>query len=164
MGDIMKIIKSLIPYIIIIIVVVFIRSFIVTPVKVNGTSMYPTLKGNEIMLLNKLGSIERFDIVVLKIDEENDNLIKRVIGLPGETVEIRDNHIYINDELLEDSYGYGVTYNIDKVTLKDGEYFILGDNRQVSLDSRVFGTIKKEEIKGTTNFIIYPFKSFGKVE
>lgn len=159
----MKLIKDLIPYIVIIIVVILIRTFIVTPVKVNGTSMYPTLKGNEVMLLNKLGKIDRFDIVVLKIDEENDNLIKRIIGLPGETIEIKDNHIYINDELLEDTYGYGVTYNIDKVILEEDEYFILGDNRQVSLDSRVFGKIKRKEIKGTTNFVLFPFKSFGKI-
>ncbi len=160
----MKIIKSLIPYIIIIIVVILVRTFIATPVRVNGSSMYPTLKGNEIMLLNKLGHINRFDIVVLKIDGREDNLIKRIIGLPGETVEIKDNEIYINDKKIEDKYGYGVTYNIDKVTLKKDEYFILGDNRKISLDSRVFGTIHKDEIKGTTDFIMYPFKSFGKVK
>lgn len=160
----MKIIKSLIPYIIIIIVVILVRTFIATPVRVNGSSMYPTLKGDEIMLLNKLGHIDRFDIVVLKIDGREDNLIKRIIGLPGETVEIKDNDIYINDKKLEDKYGYGVTYNIDKVTLKEDEYFILGDNRKISLDSRVFGTIHKNEIKGTTNFIMFPFKSFGKVK
>ncbi len=160
----MKIIKSLMPYIIIIIVVILVRTFIATPVRVNGSSMYPTLKGNEIMLLNKLGHINRFDIVVLKIDGREDNLIKRIIGLPGETVEIKDNEIYINDKKIEDKYGYGVTYNIDKVTLKKDEYFILGDNRKISLDSRVFGTIHKDEIKGTTDFIMYPFKSFGKVK
>ena len=159
----MKFLKSLIPYVIIIIVVVLIRSFIVTPVRVNGQSMYPTLKGGEIMILNKLGKVNRFDIVVLKIESEEDNLIKRIIGMPGETVEIKNNEIYINDKVLKDKYGYGLTYDIDKVTLGDDEYFILGDNRKISLDSRVFGTIKKDEIKGTTNFIIYPFKSFGKV-
>ena len=160
----MKIIKSLIPYIIIIIVVILVRTFIATPVRVNGSSMYPTLKGNEIMLLNKLGHINRFDIVVLKIDGREDNLIKRIIGLPGETVEIKDNEIYINDKKIEDKYGYGVTYNIDKVTLKKDEYFILGDNRKISLDSRVFVTIHKYEIKGKTDFIMYPFKSFVKVK
>ncbi len=160
----MKFLRELIPYIIVIVVVVFIRTFIVTPVKVNGTSMYPTLDGGEIMLLNKLGKIDRYDIVVLKIDAENDNLIKRIIGLPRETVEIKDNKVYINDKEFEDSFGYGITYNIDKVTLGDDEYFVLGDNRIVSLDSRVFGKIKKKDIKGTTNFIIYPFKKIGKVK
>ncbi len=160
----MKFLRELIPYIIVIVVVIFIRTFIVTPVKVNGTSMYPTLDGGEIMLLNKLGKIDRYDIVVLKIDAENDNLIKRIIGLPGETVEIKDNKVYINDKEFEDSFGYGITYNIDKVTLGDDEYFVLGDNRIVSLDSRVFGKIKKKDIKGTTNFIIYPFKKIGKVK
>ena len=159
----MKFIRSLIPYIIIIVVVVFIRTFIITPVKVNGTSMYPTLEGDEIMLLNKLGA-DRFDIVVLKLDGEQNNLIKRIIGLPGETVEIKNNEIYINDELLDDPYGTGITYNIDPVTLGEDEYFILGDNRIVSLDSRVFGKIHRSEIKGTTNFIMYPFSKIGKVE
>lgn len=160
----MKIIKSLLPYVIIIVVVVVIRSFLVTPVRVNGSSMYPTLKGGEIMLLNKLGKIDRFDIVVLKLDNGEDNLIKRVIGMPGESVEIKDNKIYVNDKVLEESFGVGVTYNIDKVTLKNDEYFVLGDNRIISMDSRVFGTINKEEIKGTTNFVLYPFKKFGKVK
>ena len=143
---------------------VFIRTFIVTPVKVDGTSMYPTLDGDEIMLLNKLGHIDRFDIVVIHLNDEESNLIKRVIGLPGETVEIRDNKIYVNDELLEDSYGYGTTYNIDPVTLSEDEYFVLGDNRIISLDSRVFGKVNRTEIKGTTNIIMFPFSKIGKVE
>ena len=160
----MKLLRSLVPYIIIIVVVVFIRTFIITPVKVNGTSMYPTLEGNEIMLLNKLADIDRFDIVVLQLEGEDSNLIKRIMGLPGETVEISENQIYIDGELLDDPYGYGITYNIDPVTLGDDEYFILGDNRIISLDSRSFGKIHRSEIKGTTNFIMYPFGKIGKVE
>ena len=160
----MKFLRNLVPYIIIIVVVVFIRTFIITPVKVNGNSMYPTLEGSEIMLLNKLTNIDRFDIVVLQLEGEDSNLIKRVIGLPGETVEISENQIYIDGELLDDPYGYGITYNIDPVTLGDDEYFILGDNRIISLDSRSFGKIHRSEIKGTTNFIMYPFGKIGKVE
>ena len=160
----MKLLRSLVPYIIIIVVVAFIRTFIITPVKVNGNSMYPTLEGNEIMLLNKLADIDRFDIVVVKLDGEDSNLIKRIIGLPGETVEISENQIYIDGESLDDPYGYGITYNIDPVTLGEDEYFILGDNRIISLDSRSFGKIHRSEIKGTTNFIMYPFNKIGKVE
>lgn len=164
----MKIIKSLIPYVVIIVAVVLIRTFIVTPVRVNGTSMYDTLKGNEIMLLNKLGKIDRFDIVVLKTELEHDNLIKRVIALPGETIEIVHNEIFINGAKLEETYGYyehsDYEMNTEKITLGADEYYVLGDNREISMDSRVFGKIKKDAIKGTTNFVIFPFKSFGKVE
>lgn len=162
--NIKKILKDLIPYVVIIIVVILVRSFIVTPVRVNGSSMYPTLKGKEIMLLNKLGKIDRFDIVVLKIDVEDDNLIKRVIALPGETIEIKDNKIYVNDKELEDKYSSSNTSSIDKITLKDDEYYVLGDNRVISMDSRVFGPIKAKDIKGTTNLVMYPFNKFGKVE
>ncbi len=160
----MKLLKSLIPYIIIIVVVVFVRTFIITPVKVNGTSMYPTLEGNEIMLLNKLGKIDRFDIVVVELDDDTSNLIKRVIGLPGETIKITNNKIYINGEAIEDKYGYGNTYSVEETILGEDEYFIMGDNRIVSLDSRAFGKINRREIKGTTNFIMYPFSKIGKVE
>ena len=106
----MKFLKSLLPYIIIIFIVVIIRTYIMTPVRVNGTSMYPTLDGGEIMLLNKLGKIDRFDIVVVKLDDKEENLIKRIVGLPGETIEIRASRIYINDKELEDNFGVGVTY------------------------------------------------------
>lgn len=159
----MKTLKSLLPYAIILVTVILVRSFVVTPVRVSGTSMFPTLKGGEIMLLNKLGKLDRFDIVVLELDDK-DNLIKRIIGLPGETIEIKDNTIYINDQVIADDYGYGNTYSIDKITLGEDEYYVLGDNRQISMDSRVIGPINKKDIKGTTNFILYPFGDFGKVE
>ena len=160
----MKFIQSLIPYIIIIVVVVFIRTFIVTPIKVDGNSMHPTLEGDEIMLLNKLGHIDRFDIVVAKIEEKDNNFIKRVIALPGETIEIKDNKIYINGEILDEDFGYGITYNIDAITLGNDEYFLLGDNRIISLDSRSFGPISKKEILGTTDFVMFPFSKIGKVK
>ena len=154
--------KELIPYIIILGVVIIIRTFIVTPIKVNGSSMYDTLDGSEFMILNKLDKIERFDIVV--VDTPEDELIKRIYGLPGEKISIENNTIYINDIKLEDEYAYGETSNYDSIVLGDDEYFILGDNRVVSLDSRTIGPVKKNQIKGTTNFIIYPFKRFGKIK
>lgn len=154
--------KELVPYIIIFIIVLVIRTFIATPIKVHGSSMYNTLNGNEFMILNKLDKVERYDIVVVKTS--NDELIKRVYGLPGEKIEIKENNIYINDKKIEDIYAYGETSNYESRALKEDEYFILGDNRMVSLDSRTIGPIKKEQIKGTTNFIIYPFNRFGKVK
>jgi len=163
-NKIKTLIKELIPYIIILIVVILVRTFIITPVRVDGASMNKMLNNNDILLLYRLAKLERYDIVVLKETIDNDTIIKRIIGMPGETVEIKNNKIYINDEEIEDKYGAGNTYSIDKITLKDDEYYVLGDNRIISMDSRVFGPIKKEDIKGTTNFVMYPFKSIGKVE
>lgn len=158
----MKIVKEIIPYIIILIVVILFRSFIATPVKVDGQSMYPTLDGNEIAILNKLAKINRFDIVV--IDEPSNDLIKRVIALPNETVEISNSIIYVNGKKLKDKYGDGTTSSYSKRKLKKDEYFVLGDNRENSRDSRMIGPVKKKQIKGTTKFIIFPFNKFGKIK
>ncbi len=161
----MKIIKELIPYLVIIFIVICIRTFFITPVMVQGESMVPTLAGNEIMLLKKYDTnYQRFDIVVVSKSVEGDNLIKRVIGLPGETIKYRNEKLYINDLEIKDIYAYGKTGNIREITLADDEYFLMGDNREISLDSRTFGVIKKAEIEGKTNFIIYPFNKIGKAK
>lgn len=156
-----KILKDLVPYIVILVVVVLIRTFIVTPIIVDGDSMSPTLTDDEMMLLNKLGSIERNDIVV--INNEEGYIIKRVIALPGESIECRDGVIYINDEKYDDNFA-SKTDDFVKQFLNDDEYFVMGDNRLVSMDSRIFGAVTKEEILGTTNFVIYPFNKFGKIK
>ena len=160
----MKIIKEIVPYIVIVLVVVLIRTFIITPVRVDGDSMKNTLKNGDILLLYKLGSINRLDIIVLDEEKDNEKIIKRVIGLPGETVAIKKGKIYINDKVIDDEYAYGETSDYDKVTLEDDEYFILGDNRLISKDSRYFGPIKKSEIKGKIVFRLFPFTKIGTVQ
>ena len=160
----MKIIKEIIPYIVIVLVVVLIRTFIITPVRVDGDSMKNTLKNGDILLLYKLGSINRLDIIVLDEEKDNEKIIKRVIGLPGETVAIKKGKIYINDKVIDDKYVYGETSDYDKVTLEDDEYFILGDNRLISKDSRYFGPIKENEIKGKIVFRLFPFTKIGTVQ
>ncbi len=157
-----KIIKELIPYIIIIVVVVLIRSFIITPVRVEGSSMYKTLDDGNILLLYKLANIERYDVVVLNEEYDDEIIIKRVIGMPGETIQIKNGKIYINEEEIDDSYAYGETSDYDKTVLGDDEYFLLGDNRIVSKDSRYFGPIKEENIMGEAIFRLYPFNKIGK--
>lgn len=158
-----RIIKELIPYIIIVIVVVLIRSFIATPVRVDGDSMNKTFKNGDILILYKLSKIKRFDVIVLHEEKDNEKIIKRVIGMPGDTVAIKDGEIYINDEKIDDEYAYGMTTDYDRITLKSDEYFILGDNRLISKDSRYFGPIKEKEIKGKVVFRIFPFSKFGKI-
>ena len=157
--------KEILSYIIIILVVVLIRSFIITPIKVNGTSMDPNLSDGEIMLLKKYDTnYERFDIVVVNKSVEGNTLIKRIIGLPGESIECVNGKIYINGKKIDDPFAYGKTEDFKKVTLKYNEYFVMGDNREVSKDSRVLGAIFESELEGITDLIIYPFNKAGKVD
>lgn len=140
-----------------------IRSFIATPVRVDGDSMNKTFKNGDILILYKLSKIKRFDVIVLHEEKDNEKIIKRVIGMPGDTVAIKDGEIYINDEKIDDEYAYGMTSDYDRITLKSDEYFILGDNRLISKDSRYFGPIKEKEIKGKVVFRIFPFSKFGNI-
>ncbi len=159
--------KAVLPYIIIIIVVVLIRTFIITPIQVDGLSMYSTLDDNEILLLKKYDKdYERFDIVVF--DYNNTKLIKRIIALPGETVKYEDNKLYINGEYVEEDFldENMETYDFSLEELgyeeiPEGYYFVLGDNRTNSTDSRIIGLISEEELDGTTDFAIFPFSKFG---
>lgn len=161
----MKIVKEIVPYVVIILVVILIRSFIITPVSVDGKSMLPNLTSGQILLLKKFDrSFDRFDVVV--IEYNNTRLIKRIIGLPGEYVEYKNNKLYINGEYVEEkmisvsSRDFKLEeLGVDKIP--DDYYFVVGDNRPVSHDSRSIGLISKKDILGTTDFSIFPFSRFG---
>ena len=155
-------------YILIIVIVLIIRTFIVSPVRVDGNSMFTTLKNGEILLLKKYDKkIKRFDIVVFK--NGSDKLIKRVIGLPGEHVAYKDNKLYINRELVEDvklltKTGDFELENLNVSVIPDNYYFVLGDNRTNSTDSRIIGLISINDIEGTVDFRLFPFDKFGSIE
>ncbi len=158
---------EIIPYAIILIIVVLVRSFLITPVRVSGESMYDTLNGGEIMLLNKLGKLQRYSMVVANVEFENktdDTIIKRIYGLPGESIKCENGYIYINNKKIDDPYAYGKTSDFEEISLKDDEYFLLGDNRAVSLDSRYIGAVDRKKIEGTTSFILWPINRFGIVK
>ena len=163
-----KIFKELLPYIIIVVVVVLIRTFIVTPVQVVGTSMVPTLSDKQILVLKKYDKeFDRFDIIVFNYNDST--LIKRVIGLPGEHVEYKDNKLYINGKKVEEDFIDDTTNDFDLSELDykiipEGYYFVMGDNRNNSTDSRFIGLIKEDQIKGSSTFSLFPFKTFGKIE
>ncbi len=167
-----KTIKNLLPYIIVIVVVILLRTFIITPIQVVGTSMTPNLEDGELMLLNKIkykvSDIQRFDIVV--VDYTTKPLIKRVIGLPGETVEYKDDTLYINGKKIEENFkknGKTNDYSIIETgykTIPKDKYFVVGDNRVNSADSRVIGLVDKDQILGKANFVLLPFSKFGFVE
>ena len=166
----MKYIKEIIPYVIIIIIVVLIRTFIITPVRVDGDSMHPTLLDGEILLLKKYDKkFERFDIVVFEYD--SSKLVKRIIGLPGDKVEYKNNTLYINNEIIEEVFldedvktsNFSLT-QLELEKIPEDYYFVIGDNRNNSTDSRIIGPVHKKYILGTSDFALFPFKKFGKVD
>lgn len=157
-----KFIKELIPYVVILVSVVLIRTYLVTPVLVHGASMNPTLNNNDFMILNKVAKIDRFDIVVVKTKDED--IIKRVIAMPGETISIENGVVYVNDKKQEEEYSVGITSDYPRTELGDDEYFVMGDNRENSSDSRRIGPVKESQIKGTTNLVLFPFKDIGFVK
>ncbi len=158
----MKIFKEIISYLLILVLVILIRTFVITPVIIDGTSMDPTLKEEEIVLLNKLDKkYERNEIVV--VDYQDERLIKRIIGLPNEKIKCENGIIYINDEPINDDFS-SVTNDFEEIEIKENYYFIMGDNRIVSLDSRRIGAVEKDNIEGTVNFVFFPFNRFGFVD
>ena len=127
--------------------------------------MIPTLKDGDMMLLDEISyrfsDIKRFDIVVAGTKDEL--IIKRVIGLPGEKISCKDGVIYINNKKLTENFKHSYTDDFDEVKLGKDEYYILGDNRVNSMDSREYGTFDKKKIRGKTHIILFPFSRFGNI-
>ena len=152
--------KEILPYIIILVAVILFRTFIATPVIVNGPSMQETLHTNDILILRRTDEINRYDIVVAS--HNGDKLIKRVMGVPGDKIKCVSGIIYVNNEEVS-NYGYGTSFDFQQVILGDDEYFLIGDKREDSLDSRYFGPVNKSDISGVTDFRIFPFTKIGKL-
>lgn len=149
--------------------------FLGRPFTVSGASMYPTLHNRDRMVLSKIGDIHRFDVVILKAPDENVEYIKRVIGMPGDTIEMKSGVLYINGKKVDQPFINHEalakqTVFIDDFTLEsltgeskvpEGKYFVLGDNRGVSKDSRMIGFIDRSAIEGKAVFTIWPFGRIG---
>lgn len=148
--------------------------FIGRPFTVSGQSMYPTLHNGDHMIMSKLGGINRFDVVILKAPDEDKEYIKRVIGMPGDTVEVKSGVLYINGKVVEQPFinsdNSKKTVFIDDFTLKEltgvdkvpeGKYFVMGDNRGVSKDSRMIGFIDASAIEGKAVFTVWPINRIG---
>ena len=151
-------------------------TFVFRPVEIIGSSMEPTLEDNERGFSNVFSmffsDVNRFDIVVVKSKENNGEYwVKRVIGLPNETIECKNNNIYIDDKIIkqdflpnmEDEY---YTDDFEQITLGDDEYFLMGDHRKKSYDSRYeeVGPFKKSDILSKDVYIYYPFDRIRIVE
>ena len=150
------------------VIILPVRYFLIQPFYVKGASMEPNFYDHEYLIIDEISyrfnEPARGDIVVFKYPkDEKQYFIKRVIGRPGETVKIQDNGVYINGTKLNEAYlpestetvlplrGYG------EITLASDEYFLLGDNRSQSLDSRIFGPVKRDLIIGRTWIRGWPF-------
>ncbi len=143
--------------------------FLYQPVKVEGTSMAPLLSDQERIFINKFvyrfEPIERGDVVVFWYPlDRSKSFIKRVIGLPGDTIEIRSGHLYLNNSELQEpyvpaSYLDGSSYGAR--TIGPEEYFVMGDHRDSSNDSRMFGTVPRDYIYGKAVFAYWPVTQFG---
>jgi signal peptidase I len=153
-----------------------IRTFLFAPIVVDGLSMMPTLHDQDRMIVNKfsytIGEPKRFDVIVFHAPENKD-YIKRVIGLPGDTVEYKDDTLYINGKAYKEPYldeykkqvidgpltePFTLVDKIGRKTVPEGHLFVMGDNRRFSKDSRHIGTISMDKVLGKTNLLYWPIK------
>ena len=168
-------------FVICLFIVFLLTHFVAKPVRVDGVSMYPTLKDGEIGFINmfakKTQGVERYDVVVVNHEADHENWVKRVIGLPGETILCRDDVVYIDGKPLAEPYlntsyvaeqryaGHKFTLDFGPVVLGEDQYFVMGDNRVKSYDSRQLdvGAFSVEDIVGKDVYVIYPFNEIKMV-
>ncbi|KZZ83131.1 MULTISPECIES: signal peptidase I [Bacillaceae] len=152
---------------------VSIRIFIFEPYVVDGDSMDPTLKNTEKLFVNKaihyIGKFDRGDIVIINGKENKEHYVKRIIGLPGDTVEVKNDVLYVNGKEVKEPYlnsnrkaaqasGLQLTNDFQEVKVPKNKYFVMGDNRLVSMDSRTgLGLIEADRVIGKSEFVMLPF-------
>jgi len=155
-------------------ILVMIYLFIMSPQEINGASMEPSFHNGEYILTNKIlykfREPERGDVVIFKSPRNKEiDYIKRIIGLPGDTVSLRNNSFYVNEQKVEEPYlepgitifGGSFLAEGDTIVVPEGTYFVAGDNRPHSSDSREFGTVAKEDFIGVAILRYFPFSRMG---
>ncbi len=151
-------------------IIIPIRYFLIQPFYVKGASMEPNFHNYEYLIIDQLSyrfdAPKRGDVVVIRNPQKPSQFfIKRVIGLPGENFELKDRAVHINGVLLDESAYLDAdveTFGTQSITLEDGQYIVLGDNRNESLDSRVFGPITADDIVGRTWIRAWPLRRIDK--
>lgn len=160
------------------IIIFLLTTFVIKPVVVTGTSMEPTLKDKDIgfsyIITKNLFGVARSEVVTVYVEADDQYLVKRVVGLPNETIFAKDGVIYINDEPIVEDYldqnyinniikgsNQEFTNDFEKITIPSDHYFLMGDNRPRSRDSRDYGPFHKDQIISNSLLIIYPFSDFG---
>ncbi|TCN26159.1 signal peptidase I [Mesobacillus foraminis] len=151
-----------------------IRTFLLAPIVVEGSSMMPTLQDHDRMVVTKVGEPKRFDIVVFHANSKDD-YIKRVIGLPGDEIEYKNDTLYVNGKAYGEAYldQYKKEYSSQyegaltpdfTTVVPDGTFFVMGDNRRNSTDSRHIGPVPIEQVVGTTKLVYWPFNEIKIVD
>lgn len=146
-----------------------VRTFVFETYRVVGQSMEPTLEQDQRLIVSKLRyrlhEPQRGDIVVFNDPQDpSRNLIKRIIGLPGEVLRIEQGQVYINESLIDEPYIRSYTsYSQPPTAIPAGQYFVMGDNRNNSSDSRSWGTLPRQDIVGTASFSYWPLSDWGAV-
>lgn len=160
-----------------IVLIFVIRTYIFSPVIVEGDSMNPTLIEGDRLFINKIGmyisDINRLDVVVFK-GKNSEHYIKRVVGMPGDRIHFKDNHLYINDQLVSESYIIKDSHQRDMTLntlygyeiIPENYYFVLGDNRSNSMDSRQrsIGLVHESQILGASNLVVWPLDRIQNVK
>lgn len=159
-----------------VIIFLLLRAYVVQPFQVEGTSMNHTLQNGEQMLMFKMTELNRFDIVVFPDPRgSNESYVKRIIGLPGDRLYYQDDQLILNDQVIEEPYleplkgasegnfteDFNLWDNLGVTSVPEGYYFVLGDNRPYSGDSRQFGFVPIDSVLGEANFIYFPLTEFG---
>ena len=176
-----EVVKTILMYVVMIVAVIALRHYVFTPVEAIGDSMKPTLNDGERMFGLKHTDIERFDIVTFPApDDPGRDYVKRVIGLPGDTVAYKNDQLYINGKKYDEPYldeykanltdGQPLTNDFDLQRLfghekvPAGQLFVLGDNRRISKDGRIIGMIDEEAILTNVKFVFWPPNRIGTVD
>ncbi len=154
----------LIAVLIAVLLAMVIRLYFYAPYRVYGSSMFPTLQGDELLIVNKWIYGQRFpsygDIIVFHTEEDRD-FIKRVIGLPGDEIAIRDGYVWRNGKKLKEPYiSSAIRGDYPTTRVPPGHLFVLGDNRNYSRDSREIGMVHVDEVVGRAEIVLYPLDRF----
>ncbi len=155
------------------------RHYVLQPFQVEGSSMEPQLHNQDQMVMLRNKDIERYDVVVFPDPRgSGDSYVKRIIGEPGDEIYFSNDTLYLNNQPVEEPYleplksetegkfteDFSLWDTLGLTEVPDDYYFVMGDNRPYSGDSRQFGLIKAEDIQGVTNIVYFPFERFGKIE
>lgn len=166
------------PFLFAMVLTIFFRNLIFLPMTIEGASMIPTFQQNDEIIVRTIYHINRFDLIVFK-DDSDRIFVKRVIGLPNEKLFYQNDQLYIDDVLIKEPFlansfvdkasgTWTSDFTLEEITgqrtIPEDEYFVLGDNRRSSNDSRYFGFIPAADIIGETRMIYYPFKRLSIVK